>query len=92
MNMDIDQNITEKLNAIWLTPYGMSAKFIFIGGVVLMFLLMVKRHKMTIPHAALALVGFKPVLNRNIWFNLLHAFVIVVPLVLLTASLQSGSV
>ena len=34
MNMEVDANVMEKINAIWLTPYGVSAKFIFIGGVL----------------------------------------------------------
>ncbi|WP_027710302.1 hypothetical protein [Zooshikella ganghwensis] len=88
--MEIDPNIADKLNAIWLTPYGISAKYIFIGGILFMLVLLVKRHKMSVADAALALAGFKPVLNRDIWFNLLHAFVIVAPLALLVISIQLG--
>ncbi|WP_394212641.1 hypothetical protein [Enterovibrio calviensis] len=80
--MPADQSFVESLNAVWATPYGVAAKFIFMGGVLLLFVLMVTRQKMTILDALLAIVGFKPVQHRDKLFNVLHLSVIGIPLAL----------
>jgi len=86
--MEVEPRIIEIINAIWLSPYGVAAKIIFISGGLLMLVLMIYRHKMSIADAALALVGFKPVSNRDIWFNLVHFLTIAIPVGLLALAVQ----
>ena len=88
MEFDIDPQAIERINAIWETPYGIAAKFLFCGGLAIMFLLMVKRHNMSIRDALLAIVGFKKIPERDTFFNLLVGIIIVGCFGLLVVSMQ----
>ncbi|MEI8607863.1 hypothetical protein A1OS_18090 [Enterovibrio norvegicus] len=85
--MAVEQSVVESLNAVWATPYGVAAKYIFISGIVLQVVLMVTRYKMPLMDALLAVVGFKRMQNRDKWFNILHFSVIVIPLALLALAM-----
>ena len=85
--MEFDPGVMENINAIWATSYGVAGKWVFIIGAVLVFVFLVTRHKMSVMGAALALIDLKPVSNRDIWLNLLHFSVILIPLVLLSISI-----
>ncbi|MDD1794217.1 hypothetical protein L4D06_16830 [Enterovibrio makurazakiensis] len=85
--MAVEQSVVESINAVWATPYGVAAKYIFVSGILLQLILMITRYKMPVTEALLAVLGFKPVRNRDKWFNILHFAVIAVPLALLAIAL-----
>ncbi|MEZ9522882.1 hypothetical protein [Enterovibrio norvegicus] len=85
--MAVEQSFVETLNAVWATPYGVAAQYIFIGGVVLQLGVMVSRYKMSVVDALLAVMGFKRVQHREKWFNILHVCVIAIPLGLLALAM-----
>ncbi|NGN96890.1 hypothetical protein G5S52_04250 [Grimontia sp. S25] len=85
--MAVEQGVVESLNAMWATPYGVAAKYIFISGIVLQIVLLITRYKMPVVDALLAVVGFKRAQNRDKWFNILHFSVIVIPLALLSLAM-----
>ena len=88
MKFEIDPKATEILATIEADPLVALAKYMFMAGVVLLFVLMLKRHKMSAPDALKALVGFKAVANRDWLFNLAHFSVIFIPLVLMAVGMS----
>lgn len=88
MKMVIDPKAMEMLAIIETDPLVVLGKYIFFAGVALLFLLMLKRHKMSAPDAFKAVVGLKRVANRDWLFNLAHITVILIPLVLMAAGMS----
>ncbi|GEM_PF-3441126 len=88
MNFNIDSQVLETINAIWATPYGVAAKFLFYIGLALLVVVLNKRHNMSLWHALLALSGLKKVPNRDSVFNTLVAIVIVGCFGLMVVSMQ----
>lgn len=81
----------ETINAIMNNPYAIAGKWVFGLFVLILFAMAIKRHRMSIPDAMLAMVGIKRVQNRDALFNLIHVLAIVVPLTLFAIAMQSQS-
>jgi hypothetical protein len=88
MEIDIDPQALEIINAILATPYGIAAKLLFYFGAALMIFLMVKRHDMSLWHAVLALVGLKKVPSRDTFFNVLIGVIFIGCFSLMIISMQ----
>ncbi|KZX79231.1 hypothetical protein A3715_28460 [Oleiphilus sp. HI0009] len=88
MKFEIDPRATEILATIEADPLVVLAKYIFLAGAVMLFLLMLKRHKMSVLDSLKAIVGFKRVVNRDWLFNLAHFAVIFIPLVLMAVGMS----
>jgi len=88
MELTIDPQVLETIDAIWATPFGVAAKLLFWFGIALVVVLLVTRQKMSIPHALLALVGLKKVPKRDVLFNLLVGTIIFGFLGLMFLSIQ----
>ena len=73
---------TDIIHQIFNSTLGIAAQIYFCLGVIVLFILMLFRQKMTVTNSLLATVGLKPVLKRDFIFNLVHALVIVVTMVL----------
>ena len=58
-NFNIDSELLDAINAVWLTPYGIAAKYLFMLSIALIFYDLVKQQKLSIWHAVLVLMGFK---------------------------------
>ena len=73
------------------SPFGIAAQIVFWSGSLLMFVLFMKRQNMSIKDSLLAMIGMKPVLNRDWLINLLHAFILVVPMILFFMSTKNSA-
>ena len=72
----------EMMRNIMSSPLGLTAKFIFLFGSLLLFVLMITRQKMSVKDSALAMIGFRPIAGRDWLINVVHISAIVVPLLL----------
>jgi len=88
MNPSIDPKAIEIINAVWATPYGVAAEFVFYIGVSLMIILLLTRHKMSLVHAVMVLVGAKKLPNKDKFFNLLAGTTMIGCFTLMVISMQ----
>jgi len=72
-------------------PFAITAKYLFVFGILGLYLMCMFRQGMSYKNSALAIVGLKAVSGRDYVFNICHFGLIVVVLLLMLMALQDGT-